>query len=148
MRMGSFTWPSPESRIELKYDHQAIEWLLANVRGTPVILEASLSYYRSGALRASSYTGLPTVVGFHQNEQRSPSAVAQRERDVHTLYTTSLTERALELIEKYHISYIYVGQLERAEYGERGLAKFERMRGSYLELAYENPKAKIYRVLT
>jgi len=146
MTVGSFIWPDGRHRIELKYDYEAIMWLLDNVKGLPVILEAPLSYYRAGALRVASYTGFPTVVGFHQNEQRYGWMVSERELGVRTLYDSPDLEQALELLDRYHVSYIYVGQLERIEYSAEGLAKFEAMRGKYLDLVYENPKVKVYRV--
>lgn len=44
------------------------------------------------------------------------------------------------------ISYIYVGQLERAINSEPGIAKFEQLREQgALELVYENEQVKIYR---
>jgi len=145
MRYGSFVWSAQGGiRIELAYDLEAIEWLEANTEGLPVLLEAPISYYRAGGLRAASFTGLPTVVGFHENEQRDPNLVYQRELDVRRLYSTADERAALDLMDRYHISYIYVGQLERALYPKEGLAKFDRMVGRFLDVAFENPGVKIY----
>jgi len=147
MTVGTYAWPNESSRIELKYDYAAIQWLLENVRGTPVVLEAALGYYREGGLRVASYTGLPTLVGAHQNEQRYGELVGQRESEARELYTTTNVARAAALIAQHRISYIYVGQLERVTYPSQGLEKFETMRGQgTLELVYENPKVRIYRV--
>ena len=147
MTVGVFTWPDPSHPIELSYDYDAIQWLLENVEGTPVILEASLAYYREGGMRVSSYTGLPTLVGAHQREQRPMGEVINREEDVKRLYETPDQTEALELIEKYGIQYIYLGQLERIAYAPQGLPKFEWMRDDgLLRVVYQNDKVTIYRV--
>ena len=56
-------------------------------------------------------------------------------------------EEALELLDKYRVEYIYVGELERHYYLQQGLEKFDRMLGTDLELVYVNPGVQIYRVL-
>jgi YYY domain-containing protein len=146
MTVGSYTWPE-NNRIELRYDYEALQWLLANVKGTPVVAEAALPYYREGGLRVATYTGLPTLLGAHQNEQRYASQVGERDGQARDFFNTPDIARALQLIRELHISYIYVGQLERAVYDPAGLAKFDRMREEgYLDLVYENERVRIYRI--
>jgi len=41
MREGVYTWPDSSNSIELSYDWEAINWLLDNVRGNAVIVEAA-----------------------------------------------------------------------------------------------------------
>ncbi len=148
MTVGSFAWPDENNRIELKYDYQAIRWLIENVKGTPVIAEASLSYYREGGMRVSSYTGLPTLLGFHQSEQRHAPQVGERDGQVRDFFNTPDVRRALELIGALRISYIYVGKLERAVYEAAGLTRFERMaEEGYLAVVFENEEVKIYQVI-
>ncbi len=146
MTVGSYTWPE-NNRIELKYDYQALQWLIANVKGTPVVAEAALPYYREGGLRVATYTGLPTFLGAHQNEQRYASQVGERDGQARDFFNTPDVSRALDLIRELHISYIYVGQLEHAVYDSAGLAKFDQMvqRGD-LEVVYENERTRIYEV--
>jgi YYY domain-containing protein len=149
MTVGSYDWPDSSNRIELRYDYEAIQWLLANVRGTPVIAEAALPYYREGGSRVASYTGLPSLLGAqHEGEQRYDWQVGQRDGEVRDFYTTGDIRRTLELIQNLDISYIYVGKLERAVYDPIGLAKFERMvKEGYLTVPYSNEEVKIYRVV-
>ena len=148
MTIGSYTWPDENSRIQLVYDHQAINWFLENVRGTPVVAEAPLPYYREFGLKVSSYTGLPTLLGAHQNEQRYDWQVGPRSDDANSLYRTTDLQEARELISRLDVSYIYVGQLERSIYPSEGLQKFEALsRAGELALAYENPKVKVYQVV-
>lgn len=141
-----------ERPLDLKWDKEGILWLLANVDGSPVILEGQTSEYHWGS-RESIYTGLPTVVGWrwHQVQQRMlmpPNTVEGRAEDVRTIYTTPDDEQARMLLRKYGVSFIYVGQLEKALYGAEGPAKFDRWaEQGVLELAFSSQEVKIYRVV-
>lgn len=147
MTVGRYTWPEASNTIELRYDYEAIQWFLANVEGTPVVAEAPLPYYREGGLKVASYTGLPTLVGAHQNEQRYGGMVGEREAEARSLYESTDLEKTRALIEELDITYIYVGQLERTVYPARSLAKFDTLlEEGYLELAYENPRVRVYKV--
>lgn len=147
MTVGRYTWPDESNPIELRYDYEAIQWFLANVEGTPVVAEAPLPYYREGGLRVASYTGLPTLVGAHQNEQRYGWMVGEREAEARSLYESADLEETKALIEELDVRYIYVGQLERTVYPARSLAKFDALlEEGYLGLAYENPRVRVYKV--
>ncbi|HEY3083461.1 MAG TPA: DUF2298 domain-containing protein [Chloroflexota bacterium] len=134
-------------------DQRAIEWIWDNVVGSPVIAEANVPLYRWGS-RISIYTGLPTIIGWdhHQKQQRGgyvpgmPPVVDDRVRDVRALYSDVNRERTLQLLNKYDVTYVYVGDLERAFYPEEGLRKFDQMVGSDLDLVYDQDGVKIYRV--
>ena len=52
-----------------------------------MLAEAPIGYYREGGLRVSSYTGLPTLLGMHEREQRPWEQVGPRERDAERLFT-------------------------------------------------------------
>jgi YYY domain-containing protein len=108
-------------------DYLAIRWMLQNIDGTPVVLEASVPEYRWGS-RVSKYTGLPVVLGWrwHQAQQRGPYApqVDARLRDVQSMFNTTNSDAAQVLLSRYHVRYVYVGDLERAYYASAGIAKF------------------------
>lgn len=147
MTVGVYNWPDASNPMELRYDYEAIQWFLANVEGTPVVAEAPLPYYREGGLKVASYTGLPTLVGAHQNEQRYGWMVAEREAEARSLYESTDLEETKALIEELDITYIYVGQLERTVYLASSLAKFDALlEEGYLKLAYENPRVRVYKV--
>ena len=115
--------------VQLADDKAAMLWMLHNVQGSPVILEAQIPEYRWGS-RFSVYTGLPTVQGWnwHQRQQRSvvPSIdVERRVNHVQEIYNTPDPLRAHSLIDLYDVRYIIVGGLERAYYAPEGLAKFD-----------------------
>jgi uncharacterized membrane protein len=99
-------------------------------------------------LKVASYTGLPTLLGAHQNEQRYDWQVGPRSDDANNLYRTTDLEEARQLISRLHVTYIYVGQLERSVYPTEGLEKFEGLRtAGELALVYENPGVRVYEVL-
>jgi len=54
---------------------------------------------------------------------------------------------AIGFLDKYNVSYIYVGGLEHSYYTEAGLAKFPELLGGTLERVYSNEQVNIYRVL-
>src|SRR5207302_7562052 len=125
-------------------------WIWDNVQGSPVIAEGQTPLYRWGS-RISIYTGLPTIIGWdwHQTQQRwgFRNQIEDRSRDVHDLFSDPSKDRALELLRRYDVSYVYVGELERAYYPASGLAKFDQMVGNELELVYSQDGVKIYHVV-
>ena len=136
--------------LALEHDYRAILWMQEHIKGSPVIAEANTPLYRWGS-RVSVYTGLPTIVGWdwHQKQQRAAvgsQVVDWRLEDLQQLYNTHDTVIAARILARYHVGYVYVGELEKAYYDTRGLAKFERMVGSTLEIAYKQGPVTIYRV--
>jgi YYY domain-containing protein len=164
MTVGTLVWPQ-DNPIRLEYDYDAIRWLQANVRGTPVLAEAKIGYYREGGMRVSSYTGLPVPLGgLHQNEQRWPEQVGQRDGVTMEFWNTPDPARAWELIQELDISYIYLGQLEQTlynpnlsgilmqwgvtYYAPEGFAKFQELAAQgRLAVVYENERTRIYEVV-
>ena len=136
--------------VKLADDKAAMLWLLRNVQGSPVILEAQLPEYRWGS-RFSIYTGLPTVQGWnwHQRQQRSvvPAVVERRVSQVQEIYNTTDLVRAQHLLDIYAVRYIIVGGLERATYAPEGLAKFDALaQQGYLKTGYQGGAVTIYEV--
>jgi YYY domain-containing protein len=144
--------PGADREVSLAGDYAAIRWLQDNVEGSPVILEGLGQREYLWANRVSVYTGLPAVVGWswHQRQQRvalAETMVGQRRGDVDICYSTSETAYALELLNRYGVRYIYVGDYERAYYDPLGLAKFDALaREGALRLVYDAQGVKIYEV--
>jgi YYY domain-containing protein len=138
-------------QYDLKWDLEAIRWLLDNVEGSPVILEGQTPEYRWGA-RYSVNTGLPTVLGWnwHERQQRAAAddqVVWNRANDVATIYNAPDWLSAESLLRKYGVRYIIVGPLERAYYEPVGLAKFEEMASEgKLSVVFRNEGVTIYQV--
>ena len=139
-----------EGNIDLEADFEGIRWLLENVEGSPVTLEGQTPLYRWGG-RVSVYTGLPGVVGWewHQIQQRGVHGreVIRRVDAVDTIYSTRSPQEAARLLEKYDVSYVYVGQLERLYYPDPGIRKFDEGMAGVLERVYSGEQAAIYRVV-
>jgi uncharacterized membrane protein len=137
--------------MDLSEDYRAIRWLQRSglVEGTPVIAEAvNDPYHWSG--RVSAYTGMPTILGWtwHQIQQRGqdwgPSLY--RAEQVKLLYATADPMVAMDILRRYDVQWVYLGQLERNYYGTGGLAKFDTLVAEgMLELAYQDGDTRIYR---
>lgn len=124
-------------------DYAAILEIQKTIKGQPVILEAQGDSYTDYG-RISSYTGLPTVLGWtvHEWLWRGDYSIPEpRIDDVKKLYTADL-ETTKQLIKKYNISYIYVGRLEEEKYPEINASKFEKLG----KVIYQNGSVKIYKV--
>ena len=54
--------------------------------------------------------------------------------------------RIMEVLDRYGVDLIYIGELERAYYPANGLAKFDDLTDRGLDVIYENRDVRIYRV--
>ena len=133
--------------LVLGHDLKAIRWLEENVEGSPVIVEGLSDLYRWGN-RVSVYTGLPTVIGWdwHQRQQRPEFAeeVTRRRFDVDGFYGNSNMPNAIELLRKYDVKYVYIGEMERNYYSAKGISKFDDMEGYGLNPVYRDGPVVIY----
>ncbi|MHB1131710.1 MAG: hypothetical protein ACYC4L_04910 [Chloroflexota bacterium] len=147
--MASGIYNDEGRRLELSHDYAAIQWFWRNVEGSPVILEGWAPYYRWGA-RFSIYTGLPAVLGWdwHEKQQRwgYQQLVEGRVAEIKDAYSSTDPNKALAVLRKYDVRYVIVGELERAYYPAAGLAKFDTLVGSQLDLVYDYQGVKIYQV--
>lgn len=123
----------------------SIRWLRQYVPRGSVVLEAAavedLAAQRCGGsydVRSegwggvASTTGHPTVLGWvgHQQQWRGGDPLAMAELgprcvDVDTIFRTTDTATARDLLTRYHITHVYLGALERRLYPPESLAKFE-----------------------
>ena len=130
-------------------DYAAIQWLNrvapthASTDDVPVILEANGGSYTYAA-RISTHTGLPTLLGWSGHELQwrgNYEEPGRREPDIRTLYTTRDVGQSLTLLQKYDITYVYVGELERQAFGSAGLTKFSR----FMDSVFQQGGVTIYR---
>ena len=141
-------WDGEE--LDLGQDYAAIMWMRKNVQGSPTIVEANTPEYRWGS-RYSIYTGLPGVLGWnwHQRQQRAlnpPNLVTDRVEEIKVFYETNDLGEALAFIEKYHIKYIVVGQVEQNYYPGFGLDKFEQQNGVLWDEVFREEETRVYEV--
>jgi len=122
-------WPMVFSLAD---DYWIVRYINANIEGQPVIAEADFSSYTTFG-RVAAKTGLPSVFNWekHQTLWRNYfkeyvfdgyeyievfAELRERIDDLRILYTTEDVNVARNIINKYNISYIMVGELERARF--------------------------------
>ncbi|WP_435102325.1 DUF2298 domain-containing protein [Halarchaeum sp. P4] len=129
--------------VETWHPHEAdaIAWLDAR-NGTPTLVSKPGTTTYTWVNAPSSLTGVPTVLGWdHQIGYRGSDAYTDRQHDVQLIFTANETYTVRLLLEKYDVTYIYVGPNERQAYD---LRNFSAIPG--VEPAYQNQAVTIYRV--
>ncbi len=118
----------------------AITWLRSAPDG--VVAEAVGGAYSSYA-RISIYTGLPTVLGWgnHEGQWRDQALQGTRQSDIETLYTSNDWTITRDIIDRYNIRYVYVGNLERSTY-QVNEEKFNR----FLRPVFQQGSVTVYEV--
>jgi YYY domain-containing protein len=128
-------------------DLGGVDWLREHVDGEAVVAEAPSGSYGPGG-RVSAWTGLTTPIGWpgHEDQWRCKADSAcpvldDRYDDLERLYRTTDEQEARAILDKYGVDFVFVGSLERENYPQEGLAKFQRM----LPVAYQDGGATVYR---
>jgi uncharacterized membrane protein len=99
-------------------DDEAIQWMLKALPERSVILEATGDPYSEFA-RISTHTGIPTVLGWANHEglwRSNDKEVAERGARVRQFYTSGDVRGAWDTLEKYGVTHVVVGELERKTY--------------------------------
>jgi YYY domain-containing protein len=129
-------------------DAAGIAWLQQNVSGSATIVEATGGSY-SAFGEVAWMTGLPTILGwdFHEVQWHGASIVPledERKHDIDTIYRSTDVKTVQDLLNKYDVSYVYVGPMEQQAYGQSpsGLSKFSQ----FMDAVYHNSSVTIYRV--
>jgi YYY domain-containing protein len=122
-------------------EYEALRWL-RGMEGNPVIVEAYSYHGRtdySYAARVSSFTGLPTIVGWPGHllqwyllKKDIWKELSERKSDVDRIYRE---KNISSLLKKYQVSYIYFGKVEKEEYTQ---PEWE------LPLIFDNGEVQIY----
>ncbi len=126
-----------------KSDYDAIIWINKNIKGQLVILEAQGDSYTDYA-RISANTGLPTVLGWTVHEwlwRGSYDIPSARFEDIRNLYETQSLVLAKKIINKYNITYVYIGIMEKEKY-KVSEDKFSQLGNNI----YANTETKIYKI--
>jgi YYY domain-containing protein len=128
-------------------EYAALTWLRQNVAGKPVIVEAVGGQYSpQGHGRVSATTGLPTLLGWagHEFQWRGQTPEPnRRDAAVNLIYADANWEETADLLDRYEVTYVYVGPLEVSTYGQGVRDKFD----GRLEVAFANESVIIYRWL-
>ncbi|MEF8914720.1 DUF2298 domain-containing protein [Natronomonas sp.] len=121
-------------------EYEALRWL-QDRPGRPTLVEAPGDSYEWTS-PAATFSGLPSVVGWdHEAEYRSPEAYERRVDHVDEIYTGEWSEAA-DHLDRYDVTYVYVGPSERERYGER-MRSFDR---DAFTVAFEGGEVTIYEV--
>jgi YYY domain-containing protein len=127
--------------------YDAIFWLNENVKGQPVIAEATRQDYRYEYSRISSNTGLPAVLGWWSHiDQRGYRFRDVRKRDVFKLYESDDPYTLSKIIAKYNIDYVFVGDTERRNYLPAQLDKFATLQDLFRPV-FKDGAVTIYQTL-
>jgi uncharacterized membrane protein len=84
-------------------------------------------YSAFGHGRISTFTGLPAVLGWPGHEVQWGHDVGTRREDVAQMYESPTVAGAADLLRRYGVRYVVVGPLERADHGDAGVAKWDRL---------------------
>ena len=122
----------------------AAEWLRRHAPGSAVLLEAPGRAY-SGDSRMSTWTGIPSVIGWTQHEElwrESDPRIAARTADIDTAYRTDDSTLRHAVLDRYGVTHVVVGDSERDRYGQEVV---DRLRQD-LTVAYASGSTTILRV--
>jgi uncharacterized membrane protein len=126
-------------------DAAAVAWLHRQVPGVATVLEApGGSYTYSG--RISAQTGLPTLLGWEGHELQWRGNTTEqdlRRPDIERIYRDAQPAELQDLLQKWQIDYLVVGDLERQAFGitPQDEARFARA----MDLVYDVDNVRIYR---
>jgi uncharacterized membrane protein len=87
-------------------EYAAVQWLNQNARDNPVILETPGDEYNPGMSRISTWTGLPSVVGWpgHEGQWRGNYDIqGPRMTQIQEIYTTTDANRMLESLKNLQV---------------------------------------------
>jgi YYY domain-containing protein len=105
-------------------EQRAFTWLNEHVQGAPILVEAFGPSYQEYT-RFAMHTGLPVVLGWEYHvQQRGTRDAQQRKEDIRTIYQEQNMHLTMRALNRYNVSIIVVGKLERNLYGKDVEAKF------------------------
>ena len=122
-------------------EFKAIEWLREAPYG--IVAEAIGGSY-SGFARVATFSGLPAVLGWPGHEMQwrgGTNEIGSREYDIRLLFETDDWQAASQLIQRYQIRYIYVGDLEKSHYNVNEKKFLENM-----IQVYKNDSVSIFQI--
>ncbi|UYN88975.1 MAG: hypothetical protein KIT08_07710 [Anaerolineales bacterium] len=119
---------------------EAIAWLQT---AEPGVLAEAVGGSYSAYARYATFTGMQNVMGWpgHEGQWRGGNVDYGRIGAIESLYSTGDWVTASEILQRYSINYVIVGDLERAAYSVNE-AKFQ----ARLPLVFQNGTVSIYAV--
>ena len=127
-------------------DRESVFWLRTHAVEGAVLAEATGNAY-SDYGRIGAASGLPIVLGWenHEGLWRGGGSVAEtsaRKRDLKLIYTSEEFEGVLKLLHQYQVRYVFVGALEKRDFGPNAFP----MRANFRR-AFASGDAAIFEIL-
>jgi len=122
-------------------ERDAIRWLNARADGQDFVIVEAVGNDYSRAGRISMATGIPTVLGWGGHEDQWRGSVeprAGRFEAVEAMYRGDMAV-VRQFVDKYDVTYIFVGELERSTYGAAAMDKFQA-----LPVAFQSGSVIVY----
>ena len=126
-------------------DAKTVEWFNLRIANQPVILEANGDSYTDYG-RISTFTGLPTVAGWTVHEwlwRGGYGPISARAEEVRGVYEARNASEARQILVKYQVEYVIVGDMERQKYqniNEEAISRLGR-------LVFQSGMTKVYQVI-
>ena len=131
-------------RIGRPSEVAAAEWLRRHAPASAVLLEAPGRAY-SGDSRMSTWTGIPSVIGWTQHEElwrESDPRIAARAADIDTAYRTDDSALRRAVLDRYGVTHVVAGDSERDRYGPEVVERL----GQDLSVVFTAGGTMIFRV--
>ena len=112
------------------------DWMRVTAPRNAVLLEAPGRAY-SGDSRISTWTGIPTVVGWTQHQELWRGAqeqISARVADVDLAYTTNDPETFRAVVDRYGVTHVIFGDSERRRYGKEAEARLHKRFGAVFKV--------------
>ena len=125
-------------------NYAAINWINQNIPDQPVIVEAVGDSYTEYN-QISVGTGLPTVEGWVVHEWLWRGGYDQpsiRQSDVQQIYESTDVNEVRSLLQKYSVSYIFVGDLEREKYPNHTQEVFNKI----AKIIFQSNDTRLYKI--
>lgn len=144
-------WGLNWMKIEFPENLQVIDWINEQKRLNKemIVLEAQGDSYQDAVSQkpynqVSTFTGVPTVAGWYVHEWlwRGQGEIANRADDVRLIYETADAQLARTFLNKYQVTHVLVGEMEREKYKFINEEKF----ASISKLVFETGQTKVYRL--
>ncbi|OGC48273.1 hypothetical protein A2W32_03595 [candidate division WWE3 bacterium RBG_16_37_10] len=117
----------------------------AEGRQQPVIIEAVGESYQDGNFY-STFLGWPTILGWPGHEwtwRNNVEEIDSRRKEVDQIYKSNDEEIISEILDKYDITYIFIGDFERIRYSfDLNIQTIEKL----TEIVYQNDSVSVYKV--
>ncbi|MEI8067378.1 MAG: DUF2298 domain-containing protein [Candidatus Shapirobacteria bacterium] len=124
---------------------KAINWINQNIKGQPVMLEATGDSYTTFN-QISVATGLPTIEGWLVHEwlwRGGYDKPGARQEEVKKVYEDENLDEVKTILQKHKVEYIFVGAKEHEKYPNLDDKRFQKIGG---EIIFQSSNTKIYKI--